>query len=97
MLSLIFIFGLNIYCCTELVEGIIERTPFKIWPWILFNGVVLVFVVVYVITVDTFMGFLIHVFFSNGWMAIVMIWIKIIQENKEKSPLIKADNVNWCI
>ena len=98
LLALVVVFGINIICCTELVEGLLQKNPSKIWPWLFFNGSVLIFAAAYVLTSDSFLGFIIHVFFVNLWMSVAMIWIEMMTENENKeSEIMESKDVDCII
>jgi hypothetical protein len=92
---MVFVFGTNIFSCSRLVEAIVDRNSYGMIPWLVTNGCILLLCAIYIVTIDTLVGFIVYVFFCKIWMSVGMVWLEIRNEDEEKKPL--DDDFSNCV
>lgn len=83
--TIVFVLLANLYFCVKFVEGIVERRPYKILPWIIINHVNLVQLAIYFFETDTTMGFLTLVIFCYILASMIIVFLEIKKTAKHES------------
>jgi hypothetical protein len=82
---LMFVLLVNLYYNAKLVEGIIQRMPYKILPWIIINAVNLGQAAVYFFQIDNLIGYLTLIVFCYIWMVVTTLFFEIKKATKEEN------------
>jgi hypothetical protein len=82
---LMFVLLVNLYYNAKLVEGIIQRMPYKILPWIIINAVNLAQAAVYFFQIDNLIGYLTLIVFCYIWMVVTTLFFEIKKSTKEEN------------
>jgi hypothetical protein len=82
---LMFVLLVNLYYNAKLVEGIIQRMPYKILPWIIINAVNLGQATVYFFGIDNLIGYLTLIVFCYIWMVVTTLFFEIKKATKEEN------------
>lgn len=84
-IAIILVLMTNLYYCLKLVEGIVDRRPYKILPWICINGVNLVQLAIYFFQADTSIGYLTLLIFCYIWSSMIVVFIEIRKASRKES------------
>lgn len=85
-IAVVLVLLTNLYYCIKLVEGIVDRRPYKILPWICINGVNLVQLAIYFFEADTTIGYLTLLIFCYIWSSMIVVFIEIEKASRKESP-----------